>query len=148
MQKQDLSNSWVAGDTLLSNYIQAETTPFDLISSWENLGSIYSSLGFTDELTDERRIEEFKWIIKEMNKFLTRERKALITARDEEAAFELLSKDVSPNGDTKLEQRKQIVFHKLRQSWVLRVMHNLDERIKQLRLLEEAGDSYDNDGEY
>lgn len=129
MQQQESSSTWLAGNTLLAQLIERETESVDVVASWEQLCFIYRDLGFTDEMTDEMKITEFKWIIKEMNKFLTRERKALESARDEESAFNLLLQDRTPRGELKLDSRKQIVFQKLRQQWFTRVLGSVHQLI-------------------
>lgn len=116
MQRQDLSDgSWLAA------FIEAETRHIDLVASWETLVSMYEQLRFLDELTDRDRMEEFKWIVKEMNKFLTRARNSLgscVKRRDSDGAMSWLIDQYSTKDATNVTDRKSLVYAKLKQQWL------------------------------
>lgn len=113
MQRQDLTTND------LHALIDSTTLPLDLVASWETLCDTYDTLRFSDDLTDTQRLEEYKWIIHQMNKFLTGIRKKLLTSQSHEAALDLLRNTMIPKGDPNITDRKAFVYQKLRQQWIL-----------------------------
>lgn len=103
---------------LLRDWIESETMHIDVIASWESLYDTYESMKFTDVLSDEERLDEFKWIVQQMNSFLTKMRSKLLTCKDMEAMVSLLRKTYIPNGKVELGTRKALVYQKLRQQWI------------------------------
>lgn len=100
------------------DWVDNETAHLDVVASWENLCETYDQLRFTDELSDAVRLEEYKWIIKEMNKFLTRMRNKLMSCEDWMAAMVMLSQAWTPTGQTNINDRKALAYQKLRQIWI------------------------------
>lgn len=121
MQRQDLSTSQ------LHDWIDKETLPLDLVASWEVLCDTYDSLRFSDELTDSQRLEEFKWIIHQTNKFLSSIRKKLITVEDHEAALSILRGSIVPKGEQQINERKALVYQTMRQRWILMEIQMIQE---------------------
>lgn len=109
----------------LDSWIERETTPLDLVASWETLCSVYKFLEFTDLLSDAVRMEEFKWIIKEMNLFLTSMRKKLGTCTTFTDAMELCQENFIPKGKVKVEDRRTLAFQKFRQQWISQSINEL-----------------------
>lgn len=138
MQKLDSFN-----EDELHDWIDNETMHLDVVASWESLCETYDQLRFTDELTDATRLDEYKWIIKEMNKFLTRMRSSLMKCKDWEATVMTLMKAWTPTGQTNLNDRKALAYQKLRQMWVGKM-----ESIARMRAVEEIDqtESEDYDG--
>lgn len=104
------------------DWIEQETMHLDVVASWESLCETYDQLRFNDELTDATRLDEYKWIIKEMNKFLTRMKSKLMKCKDWEASTEELSQSWTPAGQQNLTDRKALAYQKLRQMWVTRML--------------------------
>lgn len=121
MQRQDSSTSQ------LQDWIDASTLPLDLVASWQTLCDTYDVLRFSDELTDVQRLEEYKWIIHQMNKFLSTVRKKLIIIEDHDAAMDFLKNTVIPKGDTNITERKALVYQSLRQQWILTMINKIQE---------------------
>lgn len=116
----------------LHDWIDNETTHLDVVASWESLCETYDQLRFTDSLTDATRLDEYKWIIKEMNKFLTRMRSKLMACKEWSVANSILVEAWSPTGQTNLNDRKALAFQKLRQMWVSKM-----ESISRMKMIEE-----------
>lgn len=104
--------------TSIRDWIEEETRHIDVVASWESLCDTYDSLRFSDPLSDGERLEEFKWIVQQMNSFLTKMRTKLASCRDIEAMVELLGSSFLPMGKMDLSARKALVYQKLRQQWV------------------------------
>lgn len=128
------------------DWIDNETAHLDVVASWENLCETYDQLRFTDNLTDATRLDEYKWIIKEMNKFLTRMRAQLMKSKDWESATAMLMENWKPTGQTNLNDRKALAFQKLRQIWISRMASITRTRMLEEIELLETTESEDYDG--
>ena len=104
--------------TSLHDWIDEETRHIDVVASWESLCDTYDTLRFTDRLSDDERLEEFKWIVQQMNVFLTKVRSKLLSCRDMEAMEEVLGMSFTPSGRMDLSTRRSLVYQKLKQQWV------------------------------
>lgn len=101
-----------------TDLVDQETRHIDVVASWENLNDTYDTLRFSDDLADDERLEEYKWIVQQMNAFLSKMRAKLLSCKDEDAMTELLSTSVIPQGKVNLTTRRALVYQKLRQQWV------------------------------
>lgn len=111
-------NEQVSGTDDIHDLIDIETRHIDVVASWENLYSAYDTLRFTDHLSDNERLDEFKWVVQQMNAFLTRIRTKLLICKDIDAMLETLSQNVVPKGKTELVERRALVYQKLKQQWI------------------------------
>jgi len=111
---------------ILHDWVEDETRQLDVIASWESLCDTYRLLEFSDEISDTVRMEEYKWIIREMNKNLTRARKQLLTCKDPDSMQTVLMDMYTPAGGMTLTSRKEVAYHKLRQSWIRQMLGNLE----------------------
>lgn len=102
----------------IREWAERECAYLDVVASWETLCEVYDQLRFTDPISDAVRIEEFRWVIAEVNKFLTRFKKKVVTCRTIEDAIDLVSESMSPQGTISLDQRRKVAYHKLRQRWL------------------------------
>ena len=114
----------------LHDWVEQETRPLDLVASWESLCVTYKTLEFTDPISDTTKMEEFKWIIKEINKHLTRARKTLLTCRDIDSIRQTLLNMFSPTGSASITNRSDLAYHKLKQQWI-------NQMLLQLQMMEE-----------
>lgn len=119
------SNHELIEKSLLHDWVENETRALDVVASWETLCDVYNSLDFKDPLSDAIRMEEFKWIITEMNKHLKRARNKLMTCQDPDSMKELLSK-MYVSTDAKVTNRMDLTYHKLRQMWVSQMISQLN----------------------
>ncbi len=125
----------------IHDWAERETRALDVVASWESLCDTYHALEFSDQLSDSVRLEEFKWIIREMNKFLTRTSSKLMSAQDIDGMKTVLMKSFNPAGQVKIEGRKSLAYHKLRQRWVIQMLAQLDVmEQEQMELME--GEEY------
>ena len=61
------------------DWVERETTHIDVVASWESLCGTYEALRFTDQLSDAERLDEYKWIVQQMNSFLSKVRTRLLS---------------------------------------------------------------------
>lgn len=114
-------------DDALHSWIDVETRALDVVASWETLCDVYRTLEFSDPLSDTVRLEEFKWIIKELNKHLTRMRKKLMTCATTDATRQVLLESFTPTGAVSIDNRRSLAYQKLRQTWTTRMLASLSE---------------------
>lgn len=129
---------------VLHDWVEQETRPLDIVASWESLCDTYRALEFSDPLSDTARLEEFKWIIKQMNAFLTRQRKKLMSCTSTSAMREALMASFTPEGKVNIDGRKALAFQKLRQRWIsqmLSMMVQLMQEIQEAKEMEEGNQS-------
>jgi hypothetical protein len=69
-------------------------------------------------MTDAERLDEFKWVVQQMNVFLSKTRAKLLSCKDMEAMIEVLGLSFTPSGKTDLSARRSLVYQKLKQQWV------------------------------
>lgn len=109
----------------LHDWVENETRALDVVASWETLCDVYRTLEFNDPLSDAMRMEEYKWIIGEMNKHLSRARKKLLTCTDPMSMKEVLT-NMFISTEAKVSNRMDLTYHKLRQMWVSQMIANLE----------------------
>lgn len=117
---------------VLHDWVEDETRALDVVASWESLCDVYRTLEFNDPLSDAMRMEEFKWIIGEMNKHLSRARRKLLSCTNPDAMREVLMNMFSST-EAKVSNRMDLTYHKLRQIWVNRMLMELKSLTDQMK---------------
>lgn len=125
--------------TSIKDWIESETRHIDVIASWESLCDTYDALRFTDHLSDAERLEEYKWIVQQMNSFLTKIRTKLLSCKDLEAMVEALKASYTPAGKIDLSARRALVYQKLRQRWMGTTINQLMAMLEQQEMEEQDG---------
>lgn len=133
----DSSNLDIEKDAL-HDWIENECRALDVVASWETLCDVYRTLEFNDPLSDAIKMEEFKWIIAEMNKHLKRARNKLLTCKDPDSMKETLSRMFVSTGST-VTNRMDLTYHKLRQMWVSGMIAQLDTMMETMKEEQEDG---------
>ena len=123
----------------LREWIDGETRHIDVVASWESLNDTYDALRLTDPLSDAERLEEYKWIVQQMNSFLTRMRTRMLSCKDLEAMTEMLGASFTPVGKMELGTRRALVYQKLRQQWVRTEMMRVQAMMAQEEMEEQDG---------
>jgi hypothetical protein len=103
---------------VLAEWADKECRHLDLIASWETLVSAYDYLGFTDVIGDVERLSEFKYVISEMNKFLTRMRNGLMKTKDVDSAIAFLTSHANTADMGNVDGRASIAYNKMKQRWI------------------------------
>lgn len=124
------------------DWIEEETRHIDVVASWESLCDTYDALRFTDQLSDAERLEEFKWIVQQMNSFLSKTRTKMLSCKDIEAMVTMLSSSITPTGKVELAERKSLVYQKLRQRWMMTKISELSLMQAQQEETEEEQDGW------
>lgn len=127
---------------ILNRWIDEQTRHLDLVASWPKLCSTYEELGFSDDIDDETRVSEFKFVIGETNKMLSRMRRELASAQDVEAAILYLQDRYVKNSNAQVKDRKSVVYQAFKQSWMQTAIVQLMEINEQFQ--EEVDDDWRN----
>lgn len=104
---------------ILAEWVEMECEHLDLIASWETLLSVYQTLGFQGPDSDDLRLAEFKTIITEVNKFLTRMRNGLSKVSSAEDAISFLMSHAGTADVNTVRTRPSVAYNKLKQRWIL-----------------------------
>jgi hypothetical protein len=131
MQSSDWSKS-----TVLAEWAERECRHLDLIASWETLTSIYETLRFTGPDNDDTRLAEFKTVITELNKFLTRMKNGLSNAKSIEESIEFLSSHSNTTDMNGVRTRSSVAYNKLKQRWIGMAIFALETRIEMMKAQE------------
>ena len=135
------AQAWSETD-LIREWTERESRHIDLTASWEVLCDVYDQLRFTDTLMDSMRLEEFKWIVKEMNKFLTRTRNGLMKAKGIKGAVEYMGNQMYPTETTSVQNRQQLAYNKLRQRWIMQGVAQLTQAMNDMEDTDEGEEEY------
>ena len=92
---------------------------------WFNVKQWYEALGFTDPLSDQQRIDEFKWIVQQLRKYMFSKQDVIVGHENLEGMVaevdNLLSK-AEEYGD----ERKKIVYNFMRDHWLYEIRNHLN----------------------
>lgn len=127
-------------EVLIDEIILRDTEPVDMITSWTTLCDVYNQLAFIDQLTDEERIGEFKRVVKEVNRFLTRARSGMLSARTDTDVIDWLVEELKPKPQANYDHRYQIAFYKLKQEWITQQLRKYTWMIEQNEIEEETNE--------
>lgn len=119
------NSAWSEKDFLIG-WTEDNCRHLDLIASWDGLVNIYEQMKFVDEINDTIRLGEFKEIIQETNKFLTRMKTGLLTCSDFDTALSFLQKYVDTKSVSDIRTRAQLATRRQQQQWVIQSMKILD----------------------
>lgn len=122
----------------LHDWVEEECRALDVVASWETLCDVYRTLEFNDPISDTLRMEEYKWIIGEMNKHLKRAKNKLLTCSTPEAMVTILSDMYNATGMS-VTNRMDLTYHKLKQMWVSRMIAQLNNVIENMKEESESG---------
>lgn len=111
-------NALASTNKQFAEWIDEECRHLDLVASWTTLVEQYQGCNFTDNITDQQRLMEFKQVIKETNKFLTRMKNALGKVADVDSAVEVLIKQFDSKDTENIVERWQLLYNMLKQSWI------------------------------
>lgn len=109
---------WMDETTFLAEWTERNCQPVDLISSWTELVSVYKHLEFVDDLNDEQRIKEFKHVVRETNRLLTRVKNTLATCLSIKDAIEYLSSQFAPSRNSDVTDRQDVAYQALKQRFL------------------------------
>ena len=107
----------------------------DFESMWFICKATYENLGFKDA-TDQQKIDEYKWIVQQLRKYMFSKQEQIIGCETIEAMLEqvddLISK-ASEYGD----ERKVIVYNFMRDHWLFELRNHLVQLWQEASMIDE-----------
>lgn len=100
----------------------------DFEGMWFTLKSMYSDLGFTDDITDQQRIDEYKWIVQQLRKYMFSKQDEILACDN---LTEMVAKvdDLIGKADEYGDERKKVVYNFLRDHWLYELRNHLSNMI-------------------
>jgi hypothetical protein len=99
--------------------------PPSFIAYWHEIKSVYESMGFSDDLSDSQRIEEYSYIAEQVNKFVSSKKTQVLRHGDNLDRIEAEVEAIAAKLTDKASTRKQLVYIALRDSWVIQLHSNV-----------------------
>lgn len=96
----------------------------DFETMWMAVGNMYQYLGFTDKISDQQRIDEYKWIVQQLRKYMFTKQTTIMekeSIEDMLAAVESLIGKADEYG----RERKEVVYNFMRDHWLYEVRDTL-----------------------
>lgn len=91
----------------------------DFIGLWPDILNRYTSMGFTDPLTDEQRIREFSYISEQLHKYVSRKHKDFMACKDNLPMMLSKIDNALNTAREKADSRKEIVYISMRDDWLI-----------------------------
>ena len=109
---------WMDETSFLKEWTEHNCQQVDLISSWSELVGVYKHLEFIDDINDEQRIKEFKHVIRETNRLLTRVKNTLTTCLTIQDAIDYLGTQFAPSRNSDVTDRQDVAYQALKQRFL------------------------------
>lgn len=104
------------------------------LNIWPTIQKTYNMLGFKDEISDERMISEYKYIVEQFRKYVSSHEKQVLKCENIEAMLTVVEKMIKSAPEVDLD-RKVLVYYQIRDTW----LWNLYTYIKRIELGESTG---------
>ena len=118
----------------------------NLIGYWPDIQQRYKMMGFTDQLTDKEKIEEYDYITKQLNKYLSAHHDEVLSKCDSDLSMMLgVIKNLLDKAPTVTKDRKSLVYMAMRDDWLIGMYNLLEGMISQVdkrKTSEEVSDDW------
>lgn len=104
------------------------------LNIWPTIQKTYNMLGFKDDISDERMISEYKYIVEQFRKYVSSHEKQVLKCENIEAMLTVVEKMIKSAPEVDLD-RKVLVYYQIRDTW----LWNLYTYIKRIELGESTG---------
>lgn len=111
--------------SMITEYLEPCFAVAGFGDSFIALNQLYSSLDFKDEISDNERIAEYKWITQQLRKYIGKQKEVILSHKNREeilAEIENLISKTSEYGDN----RKEIAYNIMRDDFLAQ-LHNIVE---------------------
>ena len=105
-----------------------------VLNIWPTIQKTYNMLGFKDDISDERMISEYKYIVEQFRKYVSSHEKQVLKCENIEAMLTVVEKMIKSAPEVDLD-RKVLVYYQIRDTW----LWNLYTYIKRIELGESTG---------
>lgn len=98
----------------------------DFRSMYVLIDSIYRELNFSDKLTDEERIAEYKYVTQQLRKYISQRQDPFFKCGSNLDAMSSLVGEWLAKANEYGETRKDLAYNFLRDSWILEVWNGVE----------------------
>jgi len=110
----------------------------DILGYWHDIKCRYESMGFTDRLSDKDRIEEYDYITRQMNKYISSHQKAVL-ADDDLVRMLAEASDMHAHAPFEGRERRQLVYFSMRDDWLRMLMGLIGQMMDDHEMEEDDG---------
>ena len=96
----------------------------DFESMWNALNNMYQYLGFTDKISDQQRIDEYKWIVQQLRKYMFTKQDSVMSKDTVEEMIDVVVGLIG-KADEYGRERKDVVYNFMRDHWLYEVRDTL-----------------------
>ena len=111
----------------------------DFESMWFSIKDIYDNLGFTDALTDQQRIDEYKWIVQQLRKYMFSKQDQVLSCDNVEGMINTIDSYIA-SAEEYGDERKKVVYNFMRDHWLYEVRNHLVGMLMDMELNVEEED--------
>lgn len=111
----------------------------DFEGMWYAIKDEYHDLGFTDDLPDQVRIDEYKWITQQLRKYMFTKQDDIMKCDSVEAMVTMVD-DLIGKAEEYGDERKKIVYNFMRDHWLYEVRNHLMNLIERINMQKELDD--------
>ena len=104
------------------------------LNIWPTIQKTYNMLGFKDDISDEKMISEYKYIVEQFRKYVSSHEKQVLKCENIEAMLTVVEKMIKSAPEVDLD-RKVLVYYQIRNTW----LWNLYTYIRRIELGESTG---------
>lgn len=95
--------------------------PKDFQAMWFTLNSKYQALGFHDNIADSIRINEYKYIVQQLRKYMTGKKDTILhDCSTPEEMVDVINHLIG-NGSEYADERKEVVYNFIRDDWLMEI---------------------------
>jgi len=116
----------------------------DFESMWYLLSEQYTRLGFTDPLTDQQKIDEYKWIVQQLRKYMFSKQDAILSCNSIGEMIDAVDAMIGNSAEYG-EERKKVVYNFMRDHWLLEVRNYLSNMFIDIMMEDEETEEENNE---
>lgn len=95
---------------------------YDLVSMWTTIRTEYETMGFTDQLSDKEKIEEYQWINTQLNRYISKHQSEMSKGNTLEEILDSIKSVIAKSTEC-TKDRKSLVYQNLRDDWLANTQH-------------------------
>ena len=89
----------------------------NILGYWGDIQARYNMMGFTDKLTDKDKIEEYDYITRQLNKYISSHKVQITKSNDLDTMLAVVE-ELHSKAPFEAKERKTLVYMAMRDSWL------------------------------
>ena len=105
--------------------------PVSLLSHWNEIRDTYTRFGFSDNMSDAEKIEEYSWVNSMYKKYISTQKKEVLLNIDEPKILKNMIESwyyIKPSSSVDIT-RRYLVYLSLRRNWLVVLAQKVDDLI-------------------